>query len=98
MITTSAFARIYKSVHRVMKESDDAGLADAIRLMQDQLEGQEAQHDIDELIVILQGRDRAVNRLQAAIDYCDEYPREGDEEEQDSGVDLAPKTRDEKKE
>jgi hypothetical protein len=80
-----------------MKESDEAGLADTIRLMQDQLEDQAAQSDIDDLMVILQGRDRAVNRLQAAIDYCAAYEDDYEDEEETNGatgVITNPKTSD----
>jgi hypothetical protein len=88
--------RLYTSAHRVMKESADVDLANTIKLMSDQLEDVEAQKEIDELIVILQGRERAADRLQQAVAWVLANYEE-DNEEDESGptqVSLSPSTND----
>jgi hypothetical protein len=93
---TSSMRRLATSASRVMKEAAEADLANTIQLMSDQLEDVEAQNDIDELIVILQGRDRATDRIQQAVAWV-QANYESNEEEDEGGptqVSLSPSTND----
>jgi hypothetical protein len=97
ILKSSAHFNLLRTAQKIRKESVEAQLADTVALMQNAQEDQEAQHDIDELIVILNGRDRAVNRLQDAINYCLSYGYDEDDDDNDggaTGVITKPKTTD----
>lgn len=94
-LTTSSMRRLYSSAHKIMKEAADVDLAQTIALMSDQLEDVEAQKDIDDLICILQSRDRAANRIQQAVEWLRQnYEVDDEDESGPTQVFLAPTTDD----
>jgi hypothetical protein len=96
-MSTSATRRLATSVHRVMREAAEIDLANTIDLMSKQLRNVEAQKDIDSLIVILQGREDAEDRIEAAAAWFAANYESTDDEEDDNSpteVSLSPSTND----
>jgi hypothetical protein len=95
---TSSMRRLATSAYRVMREAAEADLANTIQLMTQQLEDTEAQSDIDELIVVLQGRERATERIQAAVAWVQANYESSDVDDEDDNsptqVSLSPSTND----
>jgi hypothetical protein len=97
-LSTSAHFRLRSVIGKRLKESMADTLATTIDDLENKLVDARAQDLIDELIVILQGRAAASDRLQDGINFCLSIADEYEDEENSGVVDTSPKTNDKQKE
>jgi hypothetical protein len=97
-LSTSAFVRLRRTAATRLRET----MADTLQVTIDDLESKRqdaiAQDIIDQIVVIAQGRDPAASRLQDLVNFVLDLTDDEDEEEDSSvtGVETAPKTKDDK--